>query len=146
MSDILELRPMINGRSYGWADVSITINMVKLIGVTAINYSERQEKSNVFGAGRYPVSRGYGKITALGSIMLSMESVVALSSSAKNGQLTRLKPFNIIVVYQPDSGPIVTDVLYNCEFTETNRSGNTMSTNFETQYELMISHIEWNKV
>lgn len=137
--------PLINGRSYGWGDIIINVGPLTVTGVTAIKYEEEQEKEDVYGAGRRPVARGYGRIKASASITLSVETVMALTGSSRDGQLNRMAPFPITVLYQPESGPIIRDVLMNCEFKKQSRDWKEGDMKKEVELELLVSHIEWNR-
>lgn len=137
----LELEPLINGREYGWADIVATIGGVPLTGITAIKYSEEMEKENIYGAGRNPVSRGYGRVKTTASITLLSGSVLALKAKAKNGQLHRLAPFSITISYQPDAGPMVTHILKNCEFKKTEFDWKEGDMSKAIELELIVSHI-----
>lgn len=137
----LELEPLINGREYGWADIVATIGGVPLTGITAIKYSEEMEKENIYGAGRNPVSRGYGRVKTTASITLLSGSVLALKAKAKNGQLHRIAPFSITISYQPDAGPMVTHILKNCEFKKTEFDWKEGDMSKPIELELIVSHI-----
>ncbi|TXI13503.1 MAG: hypothetical protein E6Q66_09950 [Pedobacter sp.] len=137
--------PLINGRSYGWGDIVVNVGALPITGITAIKYEEEQEKEDVYGAGRRPVARGYGRIKASASITLSVETVMALTGSAREGQLNRMAPFTITVLYQPESGPIIKDVLMNCEFKKQSRDWKEGDMKKEVELELLVSHIEWNR-
>ncbi len=137
--------PLINGRSYGWGDIVVNVGALPITGITAIKYEEEQEKEDVYGAGRRPVARGYGRIKASASITLSVETVMALTASAREGQLNRMAPFTIIVSYLPESGPIIKDVLMNCEFKKQSRDWKEGDMKKEVELELLVSHIEWNR-
>ena len=141
----LAASPLINGRAYGWGDIIVTVGALPVTGITAIKYEEDQEKEDVYGAGRYPVARGYGRVKASGSITLSVETVVALAASARDGQLNRLAPFTITVTYQPESGPIIRDVLKNCEFKKQSRDWKEGDMKNQVELELLVSNIVWNK-
>ena len=141
----LEVSPLINGRSYGWGDIIVTIGALPITGITAIKYEEDQEKEDVYGAGRYPVARGYGRVKASASITLSVETAMALAATAKDGQLNRLAPFTITVTYQPESGPIMRDVLKNCEFKKQSRDWKEGDMKAQVELELLVSNIVWNK-
>ena len=137
--------PLINGRSYGWGDIVVNVGALPVTGITAIKYEEEQEKEDVYGAGRRPVARVYGRIKASASITLSVETAMALAATAKDGQLNRLAPFTITVTYQPESGPIMRDVLKNCEFKKQSRDWKEGDMKKEVELELLVSHIEWNR-
>lgn len=137
----VELEPLINGREYGWADIVVNIGGVPVTGIRAIKYNEEMEKENVYGAGRHPVSRGYGRIKTTASITLLSGTIMALKAKAPNGQLFRIAPFNIVVNYQPEAGPIVTHVLKNCEFTKNEFDWKEGDMSKEVELELIVSHI-----
>ena len=138
---MVELEPLINGREYGWADITTTIGGVPVTGITAIKYCEEMEKENIYGAGRNPVSRGYGRVKSTASITLLSGTVFALKSKAPKGQLHRIAPFPITVSYQPDAGPMVVHVLKNCEFKKTEFDWKEGDMSKPIELELIISHI-----
>jgi len=70
---------------------------------------------------------------------------VALAASARDGQLNRLAPFTITVTYQPESGPIIRDVLKNCEFKKQSRDWKEGDMKNQVELELLVSNIVWNK-
>lgn len=137
----LELEPLINGREYGWADIVVNIGGVPVTGITAIKFGEEMEKENVYGAGRNPVSRGYGRVKSTASITLLAGTVMALEAKAPKKQLYRIAPFPIVVSYQPESGPIVTKILKNCEFKKTEFDWKEGDMSKPVELELIISHI-----
>lgn len=137
----LELEPLINGREYGWGDIVTTIAGVPVTGIRAIKYEEEQEKQNIYGAGRNPVSRGYGRVKTTASITLLAATVMALKSKAPKGQLYRIAPFSITVNYQPDNQPLVTHILKNCEFAKNAFDWKEGDMSNEVELELIVSHI-----
>lgn len=138
----VEFEPLINGREYGWADIVVNIGGVPVTGIRAIKYSQEMEKEDIYGAGRNPVSRGYGRVKTTASITLLSGTVMALQAKAENGQLFRIAPFNIVVNYQPDAGPMVTHVLKNCEFTKCEFDFKEGDMYKEIELPLIVSHIE----
>ncbi|RKW07278.1 hypothetical protein [Capnocytophaga granulosa] len=138
---MLEYEPLINGREYGWADIICTIGGVPVTGIVAIKYEESQEKENVYGAGRHPVSRGYGRVKTTASITLLSATVMALKAKAPKGQLHRIAPFSITINYQPDNQPLVTHILKNCEFQKTAFEWKEGDMHKEIELELIVSHV-----
>ncbi|MGV0919725.1 hypothetical protein ACTS94_04960 [Empedobacter falsenii] len=138
----VELEPLINGREYGWADISCVIATVPVTGITAIKYETEREKENVYGAGSNPVSRGYGRNKATASITLLAGTVMALQSSARDGKLENIAPFPITVCYQPDAGPLVTHILKMCEFKKTTFDWKEGDMSKEIELELIISEVK----
>jgi hypothetical protein len=140
----VELTPLINGQSYGWADIAFNINGSPVTGITAIKYTDEQEKSNVYGAGRRPIRRGKGRIKTSVSITLAVEEVMAITRAAPKKSLTAVPPFSIIVMYQPEAGPVVKDVIKNCEFMKNERDWKEGDHDSKVTIELIASHIEWD--
>ena len=134
--------PLINGMLCGWADIVVLIGGVPVTGIVALDYNESQVIENKYGAGRYPVGRAKGRISAEGKIVLYMEEVHALEAQAPNGRLQDLPPFDIISQYLPDSGRIKTDTLKNCQFSENPRKWKEGDTGQEVELPLVMSNIE----
>lgn len=137
--------PLINGVEYGWADIVSAINGVPITGITAIDYEDKQEVTNNHGAGRYPVSRGKGRITCSAKITLYMSEVLTIQRQAPNGRLQDIAPFDIEVCYLPDNGIICIDKIRNCQFTENSRKWKEGDTKQEVELTLLPSHIDWAK-
>lgn len=135
--------PWINGVEYGWADIVGALNGVPLTGVTAISYGDKQDMQNNYGAGRYPVSYGKGRITCTAKITLYASEVLAIQRQSPNGRIQDIAPFDITVSYLPDNGTIHTDKIRNCRFTENKRDVKEGDMSIEVELELIVSHIEW---
>lgn len=139
--------PLINGRTYDWGDVNVLIAGVPVTGIVAIDYGDKQEKKDNYGAGRYPVSRSRGKITTSAKITLDMKEVEAIQSRSRDGRLQTIDPFKITVSYIPDNGTgIVTDILNNVEFLSNDRKWKTGDTNQDVELDLICSHVTWGKI
>lgn len=137
--------PLINGIRHSWASIKCNVLGRTVTGITAINYEDKQEKTNNYGAGIYPVSRGLGKYEATASITLHAYETEAIQRSIGVGRrIQDIAPFDIVVSYINDSDQLVTHVLRNCEFTNNKRDVKQGDTVIEVEHELIISHIEWN--
>ena len=99
------------------------------------------DKKNIYGAGRDPVSRGYGRVKSTASITLLAGTVMALEAKAPKGKVHLIVPFPIVVMYQPEAGPIVTKILKNAEFTKMEFDWKEGDISKEVELELLISHI-----
>ena len=138
--------PLINGHEYCWADIAVAIAGMPVTGITGIEYNDDQEIADIYGAGRYPVSRSKGRITCTGKISLLMSEVAALVRTSPNGRLQDIPPFTIVVSYIPDEGgAVVIDTLRNCQFKSNKRSWSEGDTSKSTDIDLAVSHIEWGK-
>jgi len=139
----MAFQPLVNGTAYAWAQIELRLFNVNLAGIKAISYEEAQEMQDNFGAGNRPVSRGYGAITATGSITLEMAEVEALQDAAPNGRLQDIPEFSVVVSYLPEGGNIRTHILNNCRFTTNQRNTSQGDMTIDVELPLMISHITW---
>lgn len=136
--------PLINGISYGWADIVVTIAGVPMTGISAVSYGDEKEMKNKYGAGRHPVSRAFGRITPEAKITLSFEEVLALQKQAPNGRLYDIAPFTITVSYLPESSIIVHDKICNCQFKNNKKDWKEGDTDKDIELDLIVSHIQWH--
>ena len=114
----MEFQPLINGKSYAWADITVNIGGVPVAGIVAISYKRSQEKTNNYGAGAKPVSRGRGNKEFEASITLHMEEVERLLLASPNRDLLDVPAFDINITYQSSDTQVANHVLKSCEFTE----------------------------
>ncbi len=108
---------LINGNAYDYVNIIINILGVPVKGVYEINYTEVQEKTNNYGTGERPHSRGRAAIEPDGSLGIDMEDVEALRDVAPDGSLLQLPAFDIVVVFTP-FGKVTTHVLLDVEFVD----------------------------
>jgi hypothetical protein len=136
--------PLINGVAYGWGDIIVNINGTPLVDITEIMYKDGREKKNIYGAGSVPIKRGRGRNTPTASITLGMEAVIALQKNAPNKKLDAIAPFSIVVMYQPEAGPIVKDIITGVEFTENSRDWKEGETDGKVKLDLIIGGVKWD--
>jgi len=136
---------MINNIMHSWASINVTIEGVPEVNITAIEYSDKEEIENIYGASRFPIGRGYGRVTASASITLHMESVESIRKSSITGRLQDIAPFDISVSYIKAGGAqIITHVIKNCQFLENTYSSKEGDLKVEVTLPLLPSHIIWN--
>lgn len=134
---------LINGECYGWADITLLIGGVAVTGITAIEYDDQQEVVNKWGAGRYPVARGKGRVTCTAKITLEMSEVLAIQEKATNNRLQDIASFDVQVSYIPESNSIVHDIIKDCQFTTNARKWAEGDTNQSVELTLLPSKIIW---
>lgn len=143
----MALRPtIINkfGKIMGWGNITTTIGLRQVEGITAISYSDSKEFENVYGAGGYPIGEGEGNYAAKASVTLLKEEQIGLLDSLPAGQgLTEIEPFDITVTYKYNNR-IYTDVIRNCRFMGAGTDGNQNDKSLAYQYSIKCSHIDWN--
>lgn len=135
------------GTMKGWNSVTVNPMGRDVEGITQLSYNDSQEKENVYGAGSFPVGRSRGNYEAEGSITLYKEEVDALKLAMPPGRrLLDVAPFDIVVEYEADDGMIYKDVIRNCEFTNDGIEVSQADGTIATEYELIVSHIDWNVI
>lgn len=139
----MPLQPLINGQAYSWSQVKLNKSNVLIVGVSKISYSDEQEMSDMYGAGNNPVRRGYGRYKAEGSITLHMEELEGLAKASPTGRIQDLPEDDIVISFVPLGGVIVNHTLHNVRFKNNGRDMSEGDMGFETEIELIVSHISW---
>lgn len=134
---------LVNGTAYAWVDITVNILGVPVAGISAISYSDEQEIEDNYGAGRFPVSRGYGEIKTEASVTLHAEEVRAIQEAAPLKRLQDIPPFDVVVSYLPKSGIVTTDILKNCQFKKNARDVKQGDKKIEVEIPLVCSNIIW---
>jgi hypothetical protein len=121
---------LINGVAVVWSDIQIPFLGVPLTGVTAISWSEKQEKTNNYGIGNKPVSRGYGRIAYEGSITLLAEEWRNIIAAAPLGSINKIPFFDLPILFvSPLTGLQMKVTLKAVDFTDASfdsKEGDTM--------------------
>jgi hypothetical protein len=138
------MEALINGRSYGWSDIFVNILGQRIAGITAIDYSDKQDMSNNYGAGNKPVSRGYGRISYDSSITLTMEEVASIEKISPTGRLQDIPEFTVVISYIPENSTMIkTEKLKYVRFTENKRDVKEGDMVIAVQIPLIIGDIKW---
>lgn len=138
------MEPLINGVAYDFTSIEVRLFNVVVAGIRAIEYTDKQAMSNNPGAGKFPVSRSYGKYEATAKITLEMAEVVALQKAVPTGRLQDIPEFSIPVAYAPIGGTLTRDTIHNCRFMTNGRSAKTgEAEGIAVELELIVSHITW---
>lgn len=137
------IKPLINGKSYEWADIVLNIMGVPIVGITSIEYEEMQDMQNIYGAGRFPQSRGYGKIEPTAKITVKMEEIQNIMTVAPSGRIQDIPEFDISVLFVDSALTTVKHKLRNCRFKNNSRKSNQGDASIDVELELILSHIEW---
>lgn len=137
------MQPLINGTSYAWSQIEMRLFNTPVAGVVDIKYDDAQDMEDNFGAGEFPVSRGYGQTKAKASITLEMAEVEALQNAAPDGRINKIPEFDIVISYLPDGGIIRNHTLKNCRFKGNKREVKSGDLTITVELELMVSHILW---
>jgi hypothetical protein len=140
---------LVNGRTYDFANIQVSILGVTPKHVPAISYSQTTEQMNMYGIGHKPVAYGVGNDEFTASIDLAIEEYQAIIDAAfnagiVNGDITKIAPFDIIVQFGAVGQPIKKHKLIKCRFANIAVSGATGESGFVETYELIPGDIDWN--
>jgi hypothetical protein len=134
--------PLINGQNYSWANVSLVLLGVPIVGITKINYKRKQDKKNNYGAGPYPVSRGYGNYEYEGDIEIYLDEWKRIIAASPDRDPLQIAPFDIPVIYGGSRVTADKDVLRSCEFLEDPLAANQEDSKLLVSIPLIIGAIE----
>lgn len=112
------MTPLINGINYSWGNVQFILFGVPVVGITKISYKAKQDKSNNYGVGFQPISRGYGNYEYEGSIEIYTEEWKRIIASSPDRDPLSIAPFDIQVVFGGTRVLPDKDVLKMVEFLE----------------------------
>lgn len=135
--------PLINGKSYEFADITCIVLGIPIVGITAIEYGEESETENIYATGRFPVSRGVGRVQPTAKVTMLMEEVMNIVSASPNGRIYDVPEFDIIVAFTDLSLIPVIHKIRNVKFKNNKISSSTGDTSVPIEMDLVISHIEW---
>ena len=113
----------INGREFEWADISLIIGGVPIVGFRAVTYKRVREKEPLFAKGRKAHSIQSGNESVTGSITFTQSQLEALEVATGGNVLTA--KVDIVVSYGAElntaavvKSTISTDIIIAAEFTE----------------------------
>ena len=133
---------LVNGINISWSNIICVIAGTPIVGITTLTYSRDQKKDNNYGMGSEPVSRGYGQTTYKGSITIYYDELKRMAAAAPNGDITKLPPFSIIVIFEGLGIGVSKETLTNVEFTEDPFSSNSGDTAIKVSVPLIIGGID----
>jgi len=81
---------IVNGQEYSFVDLKATFLGIEIFSLKDITAKETQEKTNNYGNGTYPVSRGRGKKETEFSCSLGLKDRERLQALSITGLLTDL--------------------------------------------------------
>lgn len=134
--------PLINGINYSWANISLVLFGVPVVGITKIDYKRKQKKENNYGAGSQPTSRGYGNYEYEGSIEIYTDEWKRIIAAAPLNDPLAIPPFDVQVVFSGTGVLPTKDVLRSAEFLEDPLSAGQGDTKLMVTIPLVIGAID----
>jgi hypothetical protein len=136
------MTPLINGTAFSWSSIAFNLFGIPVVGIVNIEYKTKQVKTNNYGAGDEPVSRGYGRKEADGSIELYLDEWKKIIAAAPNRDPLQIGWFDIPVTYGNSVADATVDILRGCEFTEDPFNAKEGDTKLTVKLPLIIAKIE----
>lgn len=137
--------PLINGIRHSWSSITVEVYGTVLIGITAINYRDRQNIVNEHGAGTMPVDRKIGNYEAFCTMKIKRYEMDRITQNLPPGtRLQDLPPVSVTVAYVNKSDKMVVDIIHNLQWLDRKAESEQGSTTLEAELEAVISHVSWN--
>lgn len=133
---------LINGINYSWGDIQLVLFGVPVRGCTKVEYKTKQNKTNNYGIGVKPISRGYGNEEYEGSIELYMDEWKGIIANSPNKNPMQIAPFPITVLFGSSRAGANVVKLQKCEFLESGFTANQGDTSLKVTIPLIIGGIE----
>lgn len=133
--------PLINGSNFSWSSIVLSLFGVPVTGIVSVEYKRKQTKTNNYGAGKKPVSRGYGREEFEGSIELYTDVWKQIIAAAPNRNPLEIPWFNIPVIYGDNAVNVTKDILVAVEFLEDPFTGKEGDTKLTVKIPLIIGDI-----
>jgi len=131
-----------NGINYSWGNITAIVLGQPLFGISKISYKSKQEKTNNYGAGNEPVSRGYGRTEYEASIEIFTDEWKRIIAASPDRNPLLIPAFDISVVFGGDGVLPSTEVLRACEFLENPLDASEGDTKLMITIPLIIAGIE----
>lgn len=113
-----------NSKQFEFADIRVSILGASLTGLRGIEYTNKQEKEAVYGAGNEPLSIQRGNKDYSGTLTVLKSDYDAMNTAARAAGYAGIidvpaKDISLTVVYQGNgSQRLQTDILIGLEFTD----------------------------
>lgn len=132
---------IINGINYSWGNLSIILFNNIVIGITKISYNAKQNKTNNYGWGHKPTSRGYGNYEYEGSMELYTDEWKKIIESSPNRDPLQIAPSDIQIVFAGSRILPNKDSLLAVEFMENPFDASQGDTSLKVTVPLLIGDI-----
>jgi hypothetical protein len=137
------LTPLINGKSYEHADITMIVMGVPIVGLTAIEYGDDADIQNIRATGRFPISRTHGSVESTAKVTILMEDVMNIVAAAPSGRIYDIPEFDVIVSFTDTSLIPVVHKIKNCRFKNNKITSKTGSDAIAIDIDLVCSNIDW---
>jgi hypothetical protein len=138
----------INGKSYDWEDITVTLPHGTAAGIKEIKYSDEQPVTAHYGKGAIPRGYGRGNYAASGSMVLYRDEWDRLQEqlTSSGAGIYDHAPFTIVVSYANDDHGETTDTLKSCKISKCDGGGGAQGDDLVTAITCeftILEPIEW---
>lgn len=133
---------LVNGVNYAWVNISVILFGVPLVGIVAINYKRKQNKTNNYGAGSRPTSRGYGAEEYEGDIEIYTDVWKSIIAGSPDRNPMLIPMFDMPIAFGGNGVAAQKDTLKAVEFLEDPLEGKQGDTKLTVKIPLIIGDIQ----
>jgi len=142
MNKIEKKTLLINGKSYDWASVNVSIGTSLFFGITSVKFTEKQDVKPIYGDNVFPIGYGYGKISTTVQLTVDVEEFRILLTAANEESLFNLPPFPVTISFIDNDDNIpFTYIIYNCKVIDNNIDIKQNATNTYVTINMVASHV-----
>jgi hypothetical protein len=137
---------MAKKEEYAWEDYSCYLGGKRVSMIVGAKYTKNHSKEYIYGEGSNPQAIGRGNISYEASITVKMSALNDMILSA-GGDITDIEAFTVVHKYQrKGSNRIVTDIMFECEFTSQSKEILQGNTSAEVELPIMPLRIEYDTI
>lgn len=135
-----------NSKEYEWNNLELVMLGRPVTGIRGVTYKASQEKEVIYARGNKPRAIQKGNKSFEGKLSLLQSELEALLVAAGKGKdITDIPAFDVVVAYAPgNGGVIVTDIIKNIEFTESEKALKQGDKFMEIELPFIALDIEYN--
>ncbi len=131
---------------YAWEDYSCYLGGKRVKMIVGAKYRKQRSKEYIYGEGSSPQAIGRGNVSYEASVTVKLSELEAMIDSA-GGDITEIEAFTVIHKYQrKGSNRIITDIMYECEFTEQAKEILQGNTSVEVELPIMPLRIAYDTI
>ena len=136
---------MAINREFTFQDITIQMLGKSVVGARKVKYVPKQSVTNLYGTGKKPIGRSYGKIEYEGELVIYQSELHALQSTLARGKsILDIADFDISVSYLDTDGTTSTDLIKDCRFLEVPKELGVDDEFMEVTIPIAIGDIQYN--
>jgi hypothetical protein len=131
---------------YAWEDFSCYLGGKRVSMIVGAKYTKTRNKEYIYGEGSNPQAIGRGNVSYEASVTVKMSALNDMILSA-GGDITDIDAFTVVHKYQrKGSARIITDIMYDCQFTSQSKEILKGNTSAEVELPIMPLRIDYDTI